>query len=253
MAGDVFGQRLDRDIHPVLEGHEGVNAPGIVHQHLGAAGMGGAGDGGDVLQFESVAAGAFGVDDLGVGLDECGHAGLVDCRVVEFGLDPPALHQRIGQVAGRAIDAVGHQAMIARFQIGQQRHHHGGEAGADDGGAGAALDLGDHILQRVMGGATLRAIGHELFVALGRAVAPGLAILEQHGGAAMHRGVYEAMGMGAGAAGMAHAGFKGVFLRHVSASLSRFPGGAPIQSRSRHRWRVRGSRPRPGRVPARRR
>ena len=105
--------------------------------------------------------------------------------------------------------------MIARLQIGQQGHDHGSESGADDGAARAALDFGDHILQRIMRGAALRAIGHELFVALGRTVAPGFGIGEEHRGAAMHRRVDEAMDTHAFAPRMAHAGGKAEAVRLV--------------------------------------
>src|SRR3954453_19386031 len=50
----------------------------------------------------------------------------------------------------------------------------------------------------------LRAVGHVLLEAVLRAVAPCLAVREQHGGAAMHRRIDEAMRMRAGAAGLAH-------------------------------------------------
>ncbi len=40
MAGDVFGERLDRRIAPVLEGLEEMDAPGVVHQHPGATAIG---------------------------------------------------------------------------------------------------------------------------------------------------------------------------------------------------------------------
>jgi hypothetical protein len=67
MPGRVFGERLDRDIDPMPERLEEVDAPRVVHQHLGTARVRGAGQGGDVLYLERVAAGALRVDHRRVG------------------------------------------------------------------------------------------------------------------------------------------------------------------------------------------
>ena len=86
-----------------------------------------------------------------------------------------------GETAGRAIDAVGHQAVVAGFQIGQQRHGDGGETGRDDLAACAAFDLGDHVLERVMGRPTHGAVHHLLLKTVaGCGLAPGHVLIE-HG------------------------------------------------------------------------
>ena len=212
MPAHILGQRLDRDIDAVAEGLEVVDAPGIVHQHLGPAGMCDGGECRDVLHFEGMAAGALGVEHARVRAEQRGDRFTRDGGVVIGGLDAEALHHALGKVARGAIGAIEHQAVVAGTQIGQQRHGHGGKPGAEDGAARAALDLGDHVLEHVVGRPALRAVGHHLVEPALGGLAARFAGGVQHGGAAMDARVHEAMRVGAGAAAMGHAGAEAVGL-----------------------------------------
>jgi hypothetical protein len=115
MPGEVFGCRLDGYIHAVRKGLEVVDAPGVVHEHLGPSGMRRAGDGRHILHLKRVAAGAFGVDHLGVRAHQRGDAGLVDLGQVERCFDAEVVQHSGGEVAGRSVDVVGHQHVVAGF------------------------------------------------------------------------------------------------------------------------------------------
>ena len=53
MTGEVLGRRVDRDIDAEREGRKiQRRRPAIVEHHHGAPVMGGAGDGGEVLDLE---------------------------------------------------------------------------------------------------------------------------------------------------------------------------------------------------------
>ena len=108
MPADIFRQRLDRNIHAMLEGHEVMNAPGIVHHHHAARRMRRACNGRHILHFECVAARAFRIDHLGIGADECTDAGLINQRIVIGGLNPPILKQPIADIARRAVSGIRH-------------------------------------------------------------------------------------------------------------------------------------------------
>ena len=69
MAADIFGQRLDGHVHAMGEGLEMVDAPGVVHQHLGAVSARDLGQAGDILHVEGVAARRFDEQNCGVGLE----------------------------------------------------------------------------------------------------------------------------------------------------------------------------------------
>ncbi len=229
VPGRVFGRRLDRDIDAVPERLEVMDPPGVVHHHLDAPGglprramrmrMRRARDRRDVLHLEGVAARAFGVHDRGVRAQQRGDAGPVDQRIVETRLDAEPLQHALGEIARRAVDAVRHQQVVAGLQERQQRRGHRGEAGADDGAARAALDLGDDVLQRPMRGTAAQPIGQH---ALAAHPAQPLALGDggiQHGGAAQQRRVDEAVGRLVRPPGVRQPGVKskpGMILRHIS-------------------------------------
>ncbi len=71
----------------MLERLEEMQAPGVVHQHLRPARMGGPREGGNVLHLESMAAGTFRVHDRGVGANQGRDLGLGDGRRIISGLD----------------------------------------------------------------------------------------------------------------------------------------------------------------------
>ena len=108
MPADIFRQRLDRNIHAMLEGHEVVNAPGIVHHHHAARRMRRARNSRHILHFECVAAGALRIDHLSIGADERTNTGLINQRIVIGGLNSPILQQPIADITRRAIGGIGH-------------------------------------------------------------------------------------------------------------------------------------------------
>ena len=150
VPGDILGQRLDGYVHPVPEGLEVVDAPGVVHQHLGSMRVRHGGQGGDVLHLEGVAARGFREHDLGVRLHEWLQARSIQRGLVVGGADAHAMQQPVAEGAGRAVAAIGHKDVVAGAQVGQQRGGDGGQAGGDDLAAGAALNLCHHVFQRMM-------------------------------------------------------------------------------------------------------
>ena len=259
MPADIFCQRLDRNIHTMLEGHEVMNAPGIVHHHHAAGGMRGPRNGRHILHFECVAARAFGIDHLGIGTDERTNTSLINQRIVIGGLNPPILQQAIADIARRAVSGIRHQAMIAGFQIGHQRYCHRRQARTDQHAARAAFNFRNHIFQSILRGTAGGAVGHHAvpFVLLEGAARFGIRV--QHGGPAMHGGIDEAMRSRSRAPGMRHACGEalpvfGVVVGHISYS---FPFGfqacRPIRSRNHRKSRHHQARPASGQVPGCRR
>ena len=163
MAGRVFGGGVHGHVDAVLERLEVERRrPGIVHDDDGAAGMRRLGDRRNVLHLVGVRARRFREHQFGVGLHQARYAGA-DLGVVILDLDAHPLEHGVGEFARRVIDGIDDQRVVAGRQIGDQRQHHGGQAGGHDRRAGGPLELVDRRGQRVGGGRASRAIGVFLF------------------------------------------------------------------------------------------
>ena len=64
----------------------------------------------------------------------------------------------VQKLAGRGVDRVGHQQMVAGAQQGQQRRGDRGLAGADHDRAVAALERGHRLLERERGRRAVAAV-----------------------------------------------------------------------------------------------
>ena len=193
MPADIFRQRLDRNIHAMLEGHEVMNAPGIVHHHHAARRMRRARNSRHILHFECVAAGALRIDHLSIGADERTNTGLINQRIVIGGLNSPILQQPIADITRRAIGGIRHQAMIAGLQIRHQRHRHRRQTRAHQYAARAAFNFRNHIFQSILRGTAGGAVSHHAVPFILLESAARFRIRVQHGGTAMHGGIDEAM------------------------------------------------------------
>jgi len=258
VPGWIFGRRLDRDIDAMPERLEVMDAPRVVQHHLdfarnlprAAIRMRRACDGRNILHLERVAAGAFRIDDGGIGPHQRGDAGAIDQRIVERRLDTKPFEHALGEIARWAIDAVGHQAVIAGLQKRQQRGGHRGKAGADDGAACAALDLGDDVFQRpVRRAAAKPIIQHTLAAHSRQAFALGDR-RRQNGGPTQQRRVDEAVRGLVRPPGVRQPGAKseaGTILVHISFSLvlylPAYRHAHPIRSTIRHTPRLPAGRP----------
>ena len=247
MAADIFRQRLQRDIDAMGEGLEEMDAPGIVHQHLDAAGMGGLGQRRHVLHLEAVAAGALQKQNPRRRAAHQAEGGGIDGRRVVGGGDAETAQHGVAKMPRWAIDTVRHQAVITGFEIGHQREGAGGEARGDDLAARAALDLGDRVLEGEMGRRPEQAIDQRLFepmAAGGGAVGAGGV---EHRRAAHQGWVDEAVGARRGAPDLNEAGIGAerrarLVFGHGVRIPSACRDGSPIPSTSRHRARLGGSR-----------
>lgn len=188
MADEILRRRLDRDIATMGEGLEIVaGAPGVVDHGNGTLGMGGGGDGGNVLHLHGLGAGTLAIDDASVGADKIGDAGA-DQGIVIGRLDAEALEQRVAELAGRMIDAVDHQEMIARLEKGEEGRRDRRHARGTDLGVVAALEGGDRRFDSARGGCAAPAIDVGLV-----AVFENLRRRKQHGRGMIDGGIDEAM------------------------------------------------------------
>ena len=148
MPDDVLRARVDRHVDAVLVWlEEERRGPGVVDQDLQAARAHRGGHRRDVLHVEGLRAGRFQVEHLRVVADQFGDAGA-DRRIEEGRLDAHALQEGVGEAPRRAVDAVGHQDMVARLQEGEQRRGYRSEAGGRHDGAVRAFQFGDGIFER---------------------------------------------------------------------------------------------------------
>ncbi|MCY1426374.1 hypothetical protein D9M71_421930 [compost metagenome] len=136
------------------------SAPGVVEHHQRAVGVGDLGDAGHVLHLEGQGAGGFEEDDTGVGANQFGDA-AADQRVVVGGLDAEALERLVAEGAGRVVDRIGHQQVVAGLERGQQGGGQGAQAAGREHGAMGALQFGQGALQGAGGGVAMATVGVE--------------------------------------------------------------------------------------------
>ena len=169
MADDVLGRGLNRNVDAVLERLEiESGAPGVVHDHLRAAGMGGLDDRRDVLHLEGLRTGRLDEHDPGLGTHQVGDPGA-DLRIEIGRLDAEAFEKGIAEPAGRKVDTVGDQHVVARSQERQHRGGDGRQPGRQDHGTFAAFKRGNRLFERERRRRALTAVVEELerFVARG--------------------------------------------------------------------------------------
>ena len=121
------------------------------------------GDGGHVLDLEAGRAGRLHKDGPGVGSDQPGDAGA-DQGVVVSDLDGELGQNLVAHPAGRPVNRIGHQQVIARRGKRHQRRSDGAQARADGDGVGAAFGRGDGVLQGEGGGRSGAAIARRLVI-----------------------------------------------------------------------------------------
>ena len=88
----------------------------------------------NVLHLEGQRPRCLDIDDLGVFADQVLDAGA-DRRVVIGGLNPEPADDVVAEIAGRTVDAVDHQDVIALFKIGEHGGIDGGQARCEGNGA----------------------------------------------------------------------------------------------------------------------
>ncbi|QTK78573.1 hypothetical protein AT6N2_C0715 [Agrobacterium tumefaciens] len=176
MTRGIFGGGMDGDIDAEIQGLEiKRRRPGIVHRHDAIMPVRDIGDQPHILNFEGVGARRFQMHQLRVRADQ-GLDAFPDRRIVIFHLDAQLFQHRVAEAAGGEIDGINDQGMIARTEIGEERHGDGGKARRDENGPGRTLKRVDHVAQRVGRRRAMRAIG--IFLVFGR---KRLGIREKHG------------------------------------------------------------------------
>ena len=105
--------------------------PGVVHQHDRALGMRRRGDRRDVLHLEGERARCFGEHSARIRLHQKGDA-IAGARIVIGRRHAVARQHGVAECARRAVDAVGHQQVVAGLQHREQRDRNRREAGGRD-------------------------------------------------------------------------------------------------------------------------
>jgi len=120
VAADVFGRRVHGHIDTEVECTEVQwGRPRVVHDDQRIAGMSNFGNGRDVLDIERQRPGRLDEYDPRVGTEFAGNVGTQQ-RVVVAYLDPQTLHVQFAKPAGRTVDRVGDQDVVARLRQRQQ-------------------------------------------------------------------------------------------------------------------------------------
>ena len=149
MADQILGAGLHRQVDAVADGiEEAGRRPGVVHDHQRVMRMGDPGDGRDVLHLEGEGARRLGHHGAGVGSEQRLDS-LADGRIVIVDGNAEPLQRGLGEIAGRAIGAVGDQHVIAGGQARQQRDGDGVEARGGKAHAGRTLQFGQRFFQRI--------------------------------------------------------------------------------------------------------
>ena len=147
MADDVLRGRVHHGIDAVPQRLEVQRrAPGVVHHHHGAVGVRGFDDGGNVLHLEGQRPRRLRVDEAGGGPHQAGDVAPGE-GIVVGGLDAETGEEAVAGRAHRAVDAVGHQHMVAAAQEAQERRDAGGHARGQRDRAPAAFQRGDRLLE----------------------------------------------------------------------------------------------------------
>ena len=120
VAADIFGAGLDREINaeikrPVIERAR----PGIVHQHNRALGMGGVGDGGNILHLETQRARRFEKHGTGVLAHERCNRGPGEGIEIRRG-HAIAGQDLVTKTARRPVHAISDEDMVAGVNYRQQ-------------------------------------------------------------------------------------------------------------------------------------
>ena len=159
MAAEIFRAGLDRDIDAArMRREEQRRRPGVVHQHDRVARMRDRRDRRNVLHLERQRARRLGEHRARIRLEQLRDIGA-DQRVVVGRLDAEALQHRVAKIARRAIDRVGDQQVVARFEAGQQRDRNRREPRGDQHRPGRTAQLAPGDLERLGRRRALGAVG----------------------------------------------------------------------------------------------
>ncbi len=205
MAADVLGGRVDDDVGTQRD-RAAVErrGPGVVRDGHRAVRAGDGGQGGNVLDLESVRARRFDEQHPGGRPHQCGDPGA-GARVVERGGNAEARQGAGAEAARGPVGRVGNEDVVALADEG----HDGAGACAQPRGqrpaAVAALEFAHRLEEGAVRRRAVHAVGHGAGVVPDRRAAHALAqvggIGVQHGRAALQRRVDEFLAHAAGATG----------------------------------------------------
>ncbi|CDZ89285.1 hypothetical protein RHRU231_470133 [Rhodococcus ruber] len=153
VAAEVFGGRVHDDVGAVLEGADQVGGgDGVVDDQRQGVLVGDGGDAGDVEEVVFGVGDGFAVEGAGGGAD--GGAPLVEVvGVVDEGdLDAEAGQGVVQQVVGAAVEVGAGDEVVAGGGEVEDGVGLGGLAGGEEQGGDAALEGGDALFDRVLGG-----------------------------------------------------------------------------------------------------
>ena len=160
MTDDVFGRRLDRDIHAIFQRLEEQRCrPGVVHHDNGAVGVGDIGDGRDILHLEGLRAGRLREHHPRVRPHQIGDAGT-DLGVVVGRFDAVPRQDLVAESAGRPVDAIANQKVIAGLKKAQQRRRYRGQPRRIGKATEPAFQGGHRLLERQSGRMADTAVQH---------------------------------------------------------------------------------------------
>src|SRR5882724_3302548 len=119
---------MDRNVYTIIEWFEEDGCcPGVVHRHNAAMPVGSGRYRWDILHLEGVRPRSLRMYQPCIGPDQLFNAGA-DGRVVILNLDAQPLQHRIAEYAGRPIDGIDDQRVIARREEAEKRHRYRCEA-----------------------------------------------------------------------------------------------------------------------------
>ena len=197
MAREVFRASFDGEIDThFMRREEERRGPCVIHEQSCAMGAGDFGDGGDILHLKTLRAGGLRENGSGVRAHQ-GFDAAADHRIEIGSFDTEAFQQGFGECAGGAVNAVGDQEMVARFEAGKKCNADGGEARGDADRALGPGDCGPGGFERIA-----RRCAHCAINIAPRTVEQFFHGGGDDGGAAINRGVDEAELLGGIATGI---------------------------------------------------
>ena len=185
MAADIFGERLGRQVDPVLQGPEGqARRPGVVHQGQDAPRPGQAGQLRHVRHLEGLRGRALDQDQPGFGRAKRQDRVRRCIRGIVDGADPETPQLAVAEAPHRLIDPVGDQDHVPGRQHRHQRACEGGQARAVQLAEPGVLQLAHGLGQGHLRGQALAPVVGTAGIEQGRGIG------QKDGGGLLDRGTH---------------------------------------------------------------